>query len=595
MGVFFDIYHHGKRIPDVVACKECKKVYTFKVADGVHSLIRHKCFAKAREGTSNIVDAIRKSNDKVKPRITEEDKKKLNVEIVQMSAIDLRPLSFATGEGFKKVANTLIELGSKYGKGLTVDDILLDPTRYSRKILPDLYDEVISKLKKSLLRQFDTTPTHLPAVTFTGDHWTSKHTSEEYTSISASWLDEDFSMHNNTLCVDKYTQDTKHSASILLDIEEKLRKIVPAEVINGRESLCTFVSDSDSKLVAAIRPVFTRVSCSAHDLSLCVKTALKRQSSISDLIEGAKTIVQHFKRVKYDESMIKTKLVQSVETRFNSTYHMLESIIKNWDGIVSILCERNELPYLSAISKINVELLCKILSPFDQATLMLAKSNTPTLHLVLPIYKSLLEKLYKYKCRESMPEIMRDLCSSLMEELEKKCLSKLTHYHFLATFLHPGEQFRTFSIMKEFEKHNTLARCKDLIKKCCSSAELHSPGLDRPKKKQKLLNSDSDEEDLKGRPVEISISKKCEVALYNKVNLENDEDSDDLCKVWIKLKSQFPKMYVIARCVLGIPATQNKSERDFSSAGLTITDNRANLNPQHVNELLVIRDALKKA
>ena len=38
-----------------------------------------------------------------------------------------------------------------------------------------------------------------------------------------------------------------------------------------------------------------------------------------------------------------------------------------------------------------------------------------------------------------------------------------------------------------------------------------------------------------------------------------------------------------------------KSERDFSSAGLTITDNRANLNPQHVNELLVIRDALKKA
>ena len=43
---FFDIYHHGKRIPDVVACKECKKVYTFKVADGVHSLIRHKCFLK---------------------------------------------------------------------------------------------------------------------------------------------------------------------------------------------------------------------------------------------------------------------------------------------------------------------------------------------------------------------------------------------------------------------------------------------------------------------------------------------------------------------------------------------------------------------
>ena len=40
---FFDIYYEGTRIPDMVACKECKKVYTFKVPDGVHSLLKHKC------------------------------------------------------------------------------------------------------------------------------------------------------------------------------------------------------------------------------------------------------------------------------------------------------------------------------------------------------------------------------------------------------------------------------------------------------------------------------------------------------------------------------------------------------------------------
>ena len=60
------------------------------------------------------------------------------------------------------------------------------------------------------------------------------------------------------------------------------------------------------------------------------------------------------------------------------------------------------------------------------------------------------------------------------------------------------------------------------------------------------------------------------------------------------MSSQFPKLTVIARCILGIPATQNISERDFSSAGQTISERRSRLDSDNVNYLLVIRDASLK-
>jgi len=57
----------------------------------------------------------------------------------------------------------------------------------------------------------------------------------------------------------------------------KLESYVSRDLLQKHDTsgIFVFVSDSDAKLVAAIRDDFDRLSCVVHDLSLCDKEALK--------------------------------------------------------------------------------------------------------------------------------------------------------------------------------------------------------------------------------------------------------------------------------------------------------------------------------
>lgn len=57
---------------------------------------------------------------------------------------------------------------------------------------------------------------------------------------------------------------------------------------------------------------------------------------------------------------------------------------------------------------------------------------------------------------------------------------------------------------------------------------------------------------------------------------------------WVVNKSRFPNVAVVARQYLAIPATSVASERLFSKCGLVCSDRRAALNPQHLEQLVVL-------
>lgn len=63
---------------------------------------------------------------------------------------------------------------------------------------------------------------------------------------------------------------------------------------------------------------------------------------------------------------------------------------------------------------------------------------------------------------------------------------------------------------------------------------------------------------------------------------------------WKIEATRFPKMAIIARSVFSIPASQNKSERAFSAAGHVMTDLRTTLDPDHLDELLMVRSFNRK-
>lgn len=78
-----------------------------------------------------------------------------------------------------------------------------------------------------------------------------------------------------------------------------------------------------------------------------------------------------------------------------------------------------------------------------------------------------------------------------------------------------------------------------------------------------------------------------EVSLYLATG---DANCDDILKWWKDHSETFPLLSSIAREVLCVPATSAACERNFSLAGLVITNRRTNISSENVNDLLVINN-----
>jgi hypothetical protein len=64
---------------------------------------------------------------------------------------------------------------------------------------------------------------------------------------------------------------------------------------------------------------------------------------------------------------------------------------------------------------------------------------------------------------------------------------------------------------------------------------------------------------------------------------------------WWKInESRFPRLAVLARRILCIPATSAPSERLFSAAGLTIANDRASLLPDNASMLIFLHENLER-
>ena len=58
---------------------------------------------------------------------------------------------------------------------------------------------------------------------------------------------------------------------------------------------------------------------------------------------------------------------------------------------------------------------------------------------------------------------------------------------------------------------------------------------------------------------------------------------------WKDYQQQFPLLSYLARVVFAVPAASSKSERVFSMAGNIVTPKRASLNPEKMEQLIVIK------
>ena len=150
-----------------------------------------------------------------------------------------------------------------------------------------------------------------------------------------------------------------------------------------------------------------------------------------DTIKECKSLVTYFKHSSLN-SRLEKSLKQEVETRWNSKLEMLESIYDQFEEITELLSERDEFSKIENIDKNVLETLVNFLKKFQEASEFLEGSKYPTIHMVIPWYRILMEHC---KVHISDSETLMQIKSVVEQVILSKL--KIENIYKIAVFFNP--------------------------------------------------------------------------------------------------------------------------------------------------------------
>ena len=228
--------------------------------------------------------------------------------IALMCATDLRPTSIVGGKGFKKV---MFKMNPDYH--------VPSPATIS-KYLGVAYDEEVKVLINAIQGK---------DVAVTTDLWTSVG-QRSYITVTGHHIDSEWELKANILATK--TVDDRHTGE---NIARHVKDIMQSFNIK----LSSIVTDNASNMITAAETGnFDRLSCFAHTIQLCINDGLK-QKAIAKATGGAKRIIGHFSHSPLSTNAIldqqrrlnpserPVKLIQDVQTRWNSIYLMMKRLL----------------------------------------------------------------------------------------------------------------------------------------------------------------------------------------------------------------------------------------------------------------------------
>ncbi|CAF2648421.1 unnamed protein product [Rotaria sp. Silwood2] len=113
-----------------------------------------------------------------------------------------------------------------------------------------------------------------------------------------------------------------------------------------------------------------------------------------------------------------------------------------------------------------------------------------------------------------------------------------------------------------------------------------SDGFDAQQEIEKESTNDSEEYSFDDK-------KKDELDIYLNFELDKSKLPSNPLIFWKDQQEKFPRLSRFARSIFSIPATSAAVEREFSGAGLVIQERRTNLNPEQLDNILLVRSMQK--
>ncbi|KAK3931211.1 Transposable element Hobo transposase, partial [Frankliniella fusca] len=339
-----------------------------------------------------------------------------------------------------------------------------------------------------------------------------------------------------------------------------------------------------------------------------MKIALKDLHALMDvllLVKLAKEIVTYLKATGLASHLSK-KVLQEVDTRWNSLHTMLESVREMYDEIVAVLAEHggSQAPKVNNIDRGMLGQLTRFLQEFKEETKTLegnnirhraaqrASSDARCYAAPPPRGASELARCAALIRHPTLPCVLlaattlRDHCQPAPEDrpqllaVKRRCFSLLGEKFQpsmkakMATFLWPD--FKELTMLPEAEKAEVIARVRGLIEEPAAEQVPDDPGAPpAPKvskfdKYRKYRHADSGS----GDPPPAD-----EISRYQAMCSRPDG---------------LPKLAKLAKQELGKLATAAPSERIWSKTGFLLNNRRNRLTPKRLNSIVVLNSCLRK-
>ncbi|CAF2972666.1 unnamed protein product, partial [Rotaria sp. Silwood2] len=394
-------------------------------------------------------------------------------------------------------------------------------------------------------------------------------------------------------------------------------------------------SDEDSSLVVPRR---RKNSATTNVQKMSVDNIPPESKQVLFILKQAKKLVKYVKITGLN-SEIKANggatLHQATVVRWLSLSDLLESVIKSFKITRKLLNGKEKQALITDLNLQCLKQLCTLLKPFKHVMTSVQNGNAPSLYLVPMFYITLKEilqsfeavKKFNYENIDNKEEDDHSLDASNDEDLEhelpgikwfrERLLSLLNEMIVLdirqvaATLLHP--RYRSLKKIPDHVKDQCYKYVRRQVRQLRDKVEVEEenrqqssePPAKRLKKERNMFSrfesgdlseeaGEQNESSNESVEFEYSIKKGDELDRYLLFELDKTKKQIEPLQFWKNHSNRFPILSKYARSIFSIPATTTNVEREFSSAGFILNERRANLQPDKLDDILLVRSVEKQ-
>ncbi|KAJ8928549.1 hypothetical protein NQ314_018887 [Rhamnusium bicolor] len=453
-----------------------------------------------------------------------------------------------------------------------------------RKTISNLMDEkyeVLFKLMKDKISS-------IKHFCFTSDVWTDTLNSRSFVGVTVHMVCEN-KLLNLTIALEELSKH--HTGEYLAD---KLSNIFRHWEI-PLEKFVAAVTDNGSNIVKAISILLGKskhLPCFAHTLNLVAQKVCE-DDAIHEIIKAVKQIITFFKHsVAASDELRKRndlKLIQSVPTRWNSTYYMLEKFVKISEDVGTVLLKFPDAPRMLTAGELQIinEIISN-LKPIEQVSKEISGDSYVTASIVIPLQNCMIKQISNLS---PATDIGKHLKQIILSEITKRFgeiegVSLLT----IATLL--DLRFKTIHFNSPLKLSHSVMKLKRLIEES----------------QNEIINEETIEEPTKNENTGSIWDYHMQLSSHDKrTRRENGKENNagineldhyfsqplvdrkvNPIQFWFEHKLAYPVLFEIAAQYFPIVATSVPTERLFSRAGNIMDPSRNRLSSTKFGRLLFL-------